>query len=399
MSELPKIVRDRLAQAPAGPHPDPDLLTAFAEQTLAPRERLQVLAHLGSCAECRQVVVLTTPPQTIAEAPVPAPARGWFAWSYMRWSGAIAAVLVVASIALYFQEQWKQLPAPPAAVQTETAKVESAKPSEGFQDNRKQEAPTRSEQEVRSREQARADAPPASQPAAPPPPAPIVTADKIGEAHAGAIGGGRAAVAASAARDELAAPAVTELEKKEKDEKFDSLAMMTPGKTAEQPRANEVVDVEAEAPMVESTRSEVASVGEKRSADSAKLARQAPAAPAAASTFSVSVAPNWRITAAGALERSREDKWQTALSVPDVRFTTVAALGNNVWAGANGGVVYVTNDNGRRWLRRQISVGGATVAEDVTAIQVLGAGSASVRTASATYTTTDGGATWTLAAQ
>ncbi len=55
MSEVPKIVYDRLRTAemqravvePA--HPEADLLTAFAEQTLSVAERDSVLAHLALC--------------------------------------------------------------------------------------------------------------------------------------------------------------------------------------------------------------------------------------------------------------------------------------------------------------------------------------------------------------
>jgi len=61
MTELPNVVRERLKAAPAGLHPDPNLLTAFAEQALSDRERTQVLDHLSRCADCRDVVVLATP--------------------------------------------------------------------------------------------------------------------------------------------------------------------------------------------------------------------------------------------------------------------------------------------------------------------------------------------------
>ena len=61
MAELPKIVRERLATAPAGAHPDADQLTAFAEKRLGERERGQVLAHLSACQACREVVSLALP--------------------------------------------------------------------------------------------------------------------------------------------------------------------------------------------------------------------------------------------------------------------------------------------------------------------------------------------------
>jgi hypothetical protein len=98
MERLPKIVQQRLqATAPPGVHPDPDLLTAFAEKSLTERERVQVLQHLGQCADCRQVVALAMP-EVVAPSPIPAPTR-WFSWSVLRW-GALAACVVVVSAAV-----------------------------------------------------------------------------------------------------------------------------------------------------------------------------------------------------------------------------------------------------------------------------------------------------------
>ena len=52
MQSVPKIVRDRLqATRPAVNHPDADLLTAFAEQSLPAAERATVLDHLARCGD------------------------------------------------------------------------------------------------------------------------------------------------------------------------------------------------------------------------------------------------------------------------------------------------------------------------------------------------------------
>src|SRR5207237_9171757 len=69
MTDVPKIVLGCLRRASnPGNHPDADLLTAFAEQALAKRERLQVLGHLAQCSESRESVSLAQPekvePQT-----------------------------------------------------------------------------------------------------------------------------------------------------------------------------------------------------------------------------------------------------------------------------------------------------------------------------------------------
>jgi len=108
MTDLPNIVRERLKTAPAGLHPDPNLLGAFAEQALSDRERTQVLDHLARCGECREVVALATPPTAIvggrdtayvSKAP-------WFSWPILRW-GALAACVVIVGTAVLMQRNLK----------------------------------------------------------------------------------------------------------------------------------------------------------------------------------------------------------------------------------------------------------------------------------------------------
>src|SRR5579872_1804555 len=99
MEQLPKIVTQRLqATAKPGVHPDPDLLTAFAENSLGERERSQVLQHLAQCGDCRSVVTLALPEaeQAFATAPLKSP---WLSWPVLRW-GALAACVVVVSAAV-----------------------------------------------------------------------------------------------------------------------------------------------------------------------------------------------------------------------------------------------------------------------------------------------------------
>src|SRR5450755_2508354 len=68
MTEVPKIVYDRLRAAQTLPfarpdqaHPDADSLSAFAERSLSATERDGVLHHLTSCGECREIVALALP--------------------------------------------------------------------------------------------------------------------------------------------------------------------------------------------------------------------------------------------------------------------------------------------------------------------------------------------------
>jgi hypothetical protein len=49
-------------------HPDANLLAAFTENRLGGREREDLLAHLAGCADCRQIVALSTNPAAATAA-------------------------------------------------------------------------------------------------------------------------------------------------------------------------------------------------------------------------------------------------------------------------------------------------------------------------------------------
>jgi hypothetical protein len=103
MESLPKIARERLQRSSVSEHPDADLLTAFAEQSLTPRERSQVADHLSHCGECREILVIASPVDAEVSSASAAnlitrPHSGLRSWPVLRW-GALAACLVVVSAA------------------------------------------------------------------------------------------------------------------------------------------------------------------------------------------------------------------------------------------------------------------------------------------------------------
>ena len=104
MPNVPKFVVKRLGELPpalAGSHPDADLLTAFAEQSLAGRERALVMEHLAICGDCRDVIAMALPATEIIDhtAPAGSTARtGWFGWPFLRWGALAAGVVAVISV-------------------------------------------------------------------------------------------------------------------------------------------------------------------------------------------------------------------------------------------------------------------------------------------------------------
>ncbi len=114
MQDVPKIVLKRLQEtSAAGPHPDADLLTAFAEQSLAEPERVRVMDHLARCSDCREVLALALPAMELVAVAASATAasatparRRWFTWPVLRWGVAAAGIIAIASIGIVQYRQW-----------------------------------------------------------------------------------------------------------------------------------------------------------------------------------------------------------------------------------------------------------------------------------------------------
>src|ERR1700745_2652324 len=132
LNKLPNIVRARLSAVDAVDHPDPDLLTAFAEQALAEQERFKVLAHLSRCSDCREVLAVAMPSlstaalataSSIDTAIATARGRSWFHWPAVRWGAAAACVVIVGSAVLMKRDVLMKPPARTVALQKDDAGV------------------------------------------------------------------------------------------------------------------------------------------------------------------------------------------------------------------------------------------------------------------------------------
>ena len=99
MQNVPKIVRERLkAATPPAHHPDANVLTAFAEQSLGEYERGLVLEHLARCGDCRDIVELALPATEPAGHAIKVPASGWLTWPALRWGLVAAGVVAIAAL-------------------------------------------------------------------------------------------------------------------------------------------------------------------------------------------------------------------------------------------------------------------------------------------------------------
>src|ERR1700739_3731332 len=107
-SESNSFRRDLAAFTPIGDHPDPDIITAFAEGSLLEHERLAVMAHLADCAECRAILSFAAGDE--AEPPRPGlkaipilrtahkPFRRWITWGSMA-----AGIAIACTVALRYE--------------------------------------------------------------------------------------------------------------------------------------------------------------------------------------------------------------------------------------------------------------------------------------------------------
>jgi hypothetical protein len=126
MQDVPQFVLNRLQAKPVpGSHPDADLLTAFAEQSLAGSERALVMEHLAACADCRDVVALALPvTEAVAHASVATPRIGWLSSPILRWSALAAGIVVVASAGvLEYSHRNQQQAAASNRMQSEIAQL------------------------------------------------------------------------------------------------------------------------------------------------------------------------------------------------------------------------------------------------------------------------------------
>ena len=131
MSELPNLLRQRLAEAHNGAsreHPDADTITAYVEQSLPAAERQTVVTHLSVCEPCREVLALSQPqlPELAIQTVFKPAAVSWWRRLFTPTFGLAASVAAMAIIAVLVL----QLPhrtAQPSSQSTQQAKVTAPK--------------------------------------------------------------------------------------------------------------------------------------------------------------------------------------------------------------------------------------------------------------------------------
>ncbi len=370
MAELPKIALARLrgrpsesraSSAPEGfvargvPHPDANLLAAFAEKTLTETERTSVLHHLAHCGECREVAAVTLPENLVnAETPEKAHSERSSPWPILRW-GALAVMMgALAIIITLHPNLWQNhagvtrsvppaFPAgnnegPPSTVSSPVA-AQSAKPVE-----HKTSVPAR--------------------------PSSPQAADLNQSLRAYQISPRDGPESQHAARQQVTALASTQPPAQIQG----SPTLETgPSSVAARTAANQV------APPAS---------GFKASPRTAELT---------ASPMAASAGRRWLVTSEGKVIRSDKggETFETILVDAGSKFHTVATCGEEVWVGGTGGALFHSANGGDTWNRVIVSPDGNTMSETITGIEIRNAQHLTITTASGMqWESNDAGQHW-----
>jgi hypothetical protein len=386
MEQLPKIVQRGL-RGTARPevHPDPDLLTAFAEKSLNERERIHVLKHLAGCADCREVLALAMP--EIEPAPSPSKERSfWLTWPVMRWGALAACVVVVgAAITLHYDRQASLGEKAPAA--PPTAVVESNAPKQSGAQLATQIAPASPVLSDRDFAGAAGN---------------LTKQAEKKSLNAGMVPA-RTAVPTSQALDAsadhpaapmpAAKPAEPEQLAKRRDDALDYAARAS----------NQTVSVESAAATPMEQKATISELKAKDESSKNELRKEVQTAGAAggavlqdrkADTLS---APRWTISPDGSLQRSFDSgkNWQMIPVASGVVFRALSANDSDIWVGGAVGVLYHSSDGGEHWTQIKPTADGKSLTSDIVTLEFSDASHGRLSTSDhEIWITRDAGETW-----
>ena len=362
MADLPKIVMRRLqVSAEDGVHPDPDLLTAFAEQSLEQREQAGIFRHLAHCRECREVVALALPEQIDSSAISTAVSHsGWLSWPVLRWGAVAACVVVVgAAVTLHYASFQGSHPAVTAPTSDVAVVQDKTIPA------------------------------PANEPANPAAPQPVGQSPSRDGVAAAPRNLDRSNVA------EKAAPSANRLQADSSQKQKVSgtpaaaplLAKSEPPAVTIPGRAKDESDLSA-AKTNMSLGSGTAS--RQMMASSAMIAR--------ATAIPANATPRWTLTPEGMLQRSIDSgkTWETILVATPDTFRALTANGFDIWVGGAKGALYHSIDAGQHWMQVQPVSEGEALQADIIGIEFPDLMHGTLTTAdNQTWITSDAGQTWT----
>ncbi len=379
MLEIPKIVRQRLAaNVEAGAHPDANLLTAFAEQTLTRRERDSVLQHLSQCSECREVSILAAPEVEI-EADVVPVRSAWLGWPALRWGALVACgVLVVAAVSLRQRSGHMAMfrgSVPEVAMKAEVPGASQKAEAATEVDKDRATMDYKSRADVVKPDERVFNIPPKAKATVAPLPA---TRTKSEPALAASLASQKAAPRDLDVFAKSAVPAAP------------------PARAAEQMVATESSAIATDSVQANLGKAKQAVQGNLPAEN--KVARlEAPAAVGGVQALFKKITPRWTLSADGTLQRSLDGgkTWKTIPVAAGATLTAVAAMDSDIWVGGSHGALYHSTDAGDHWTQVVPASAGQSLTSNVIGIEFTDALHGKVTTADQeVWITGDGGQSW-----
>jgi hypothetical protein len=390
MEDLPKIVRDRLAAPAPSDHPDADLLTAFSENALGPRERAGIVRHLAVCSFCREVNSLAAPQEEkafaaavgMAASPPLALARAPRS-SSLRW-GVLAAVAVILAAATWsLRPSHKAVSAlPPQEVSSAKGdrmsdEIQLAQAKEEGSKLRREKQSTAPEQGARSDSAFRR----LPEPAAASPSRHVASTSSAHIALGEQVGAPppptRELDGALAKMQTPAAPA---------PDRQSLGSIMGSAKTARVSNA---------APALARQEREAQSEAkDKKTFAAAEVATGTGAGLALDSTV-LNGFMRWTLSD-GKLRRSTDAgvNWEVVPIDQNSVFRALSVLGVELWVGGKNGVLYHSPDNGKHWVHVVPTAGEELLTEDIVRLEFADADHGKLITPHSEWTTENCGATW-----
>lgn len=365
MDRFQKLVSEALRKDATGAHPDPNLLTAFAEKVLPRKERDSMLQHLAACPDCRETVYLAAPHSDDAQTVVQPPHRFRL---LIRWGAAAASVAI---LAVMFGGRYtaRKLAAPaPVQVAAEQQPREFDRlPSSNQATPMRQgtrSAPARPlEKHMTARPEARLRFDESGQVhVAPPSPAPQTFSTQPENKKEALADSKNLNRRVAADRDLAAANAI----------KSTNESLAVSGSAGALAKDGELKRVPA--------------------------AQNAPAAGYdAVSAIDKVAVPQWRLAREGGIERSIDSgkTWNPVSVAAGAVLKALSASGGSVWTGGKDGALFHSPNAGADWVQVHPEFAGQKLAGDITRINFSDPLNGAVYTESGeTWATSDGGSSW-----
>jgi hypothetical protein len=338
---LHSALRSKTALNPSA-HPDPDLLSAFAEQTLKKKERAGIVLHLSACAECRELLSL------ISTEPIPEPksTRWPLRWPMLRWPIWTAAAAVAACCALIYLSVLFREPASPPILVAKSAIPPALEPPAAPVVG----TPLRKPVANKTKFKTLAHQPPQPSLAAEPVPSipPVQSAPPPVE---------EALASAAPPQQVQIAPSVPSASQ-----------FVLPGTAT--PRAAAAIQ-------------------------SFKPSVRAKTTPLSV-RWSINASPDAATNSRGDLQRSLDNgrTWETVHVADQVSFQAVAVEGSQIWAGGSDGMLFQSSDSGAHWDRVTVADGDRRLTGAITGINLSLSHLDLATSSGEKWISTDGGLHW-----